>query len=127
MIVKINPMGKPRMTQRDRWKQRPVVLRYHEFCDRLRLAVFGDSTGKGLIGPEELYLEFYVPMPKSWSKKKRMEMEGMPHQQRPDIDNLCKAVMDALWEDDSTISFIEARKTWATEGGITLESTSFET
>ena len=29
-------MGKPRMTQRDKWKKRPCVLRYHAFRDKMR-------------------------------------------------------------------------------------------
>ena len=34
---------------------------------------------------------FEMPMPKSWSKKKRAAMDGKPHQSVPDADNLVKA------------------------------------
>ena len=34
-IFKINPIGKPRMTQRDKWKHRPIVDQYFAFKDLL--------------------------------------------------------------------------------------------
>lgn len=34
----ILPVPKPRMTQRDVWQKRPVVLRYRKFCDAVRNA-----------------------------------------------------------------------------------------
>ena len=36
VIFRVTPIGKPRMTQRDRWKKRPPVVRYHAFKDQLR-------------------------------------------------------------------------------------------
>ena len=32
-IYDITPIGKPRMTRADKWKQRPAVMRYRAFCD----------------------------------------------------------------------------------------------
>ena len=57
-------------------------------------------------------------MPKSWSKKKKMQMLYCDHQQRPDIDNLLKGLMDALLEEDSHIHTVYARKIWSDEGAI---------
>ena len=34
-------------------------------------------------------------MPKSWSLKKKKAMNGKPHRQTADIDNLLKALIDA--------------------------------
>ena len=48
-------------------------------------------------------------------------MLGKPHQQRPDIDNLVKAVLDALCEDDSFVWNIEACKLWSDKAGIDIE------
>jgi len=39
---------------------------------------------------------FYIPMPKSWRWKKRLEMNGKPHQSKPDCDNLLKSMIDGL-------------------------------
>lgn len=63
---------------------------------------------------------FYIKMPKSWSKKKCDAMFLQPHQQRPDIDNLCKAVMDALCDDDSYIYELNAKKVWNEVEGISI-------
>src|SRR5690554_3514466 len=96
IVYPITPMGKPRMTQRDKWKQRPEVMRYRAFRDEVRI--------RGVKLPESGYhLTFVLPMPKSWSKKKRDAMRGAPHQQRPDKDNLEKALLDAIFEEDARI------------------------
>lgn len=114
MIYPIIPVPKPRMTQRDRWAKRPAVLRYRAFCDEVRAS--------GLEVPASgAHLTFVMPMPKSWSKKKAAEMNGQPHQQRPDVDNLCKAVLDAIFEEDSHIWDIRCTKVWGAEGGIKIE------
>lgn len=115
MFIDITPVAKPRMTQRDRWATRPAVIRYRAFCDELRLQY------KDVL-PPTLMLTFYLPMPPSWSAKKRREHKGHEHTQKPDVDNLSKAVMDALCEDDSYIYALYARKYWAEKGGIIIDT-----
>jgi Holliday junction resolvase RusA-like endonuclease len=62
-------------------------------------------------------------MPKSWSKKKRNELNGKPHTQRPDLDNLIKAFKDALCEDDSHVhTYYNMRKIWGEDGKIIITS-----
>ena len=65
-------------------------------------------------------LEFYMPMPLSWSKKKREKLIEQPCMKHTDIDNLSKFIFDALnkivWYDDSIICRLEATKTYALEG-----------
>lgn len=112
--VPIEPMGKPRMTQRDRWKHRPVVDRYHAFCDELRLHLPGYEL------PERLHLIFYLSMPKSWSKKRRAELAGRPHNQKPDVDNLAKAFMDAFHCEDKHVYSLVAEKYWSEYGAIVI-------
>jgi len=114
MIFYVDPMGKPRMTVRDKWKKRPVVLRYYAFKDSLK----EQAKNEGFILKDRLRLNFYIPMPQSWSKKKRREMFMKPHQQKPDIDNLVKAFLDSLYEDDSCVHTIEAKKVWYDMGHI---------
>lgn len=104
-IYKIAPMGKPRMTQRDKWKKRPSVVAYHAFKDACR-----DHC---MHIPAQCCIIFHIAMPSSWSMKRRWEMRGKPHQQKPDLDNLLKAVMDAVHEDDSHIWAVRAEKRWA--------------
>lgn len=117
----ITPVPKPRMTQRDKWQKRPCVIRYRDFCDEVR------NQMKGQEFPQEgAYVIFYLPMPKSWSKKKKREMQLKPHQQKPDVDNLCKALLDALYGDDSHIYDIRISKYWALAGAINIEPIELE-
>jgi len=63
-------------------------------------------------------IEFYYPIPKSYSKKKREQIiaAGMYKNNGEDLDNLEKAVLDALnglaYCDDRIISEVEKRKYW---------------
>lgn len=80
------------------------MLRYFQYRDTLR-AAWGEVDL-----PAQLELQFIMPMPKSWSAKKRLLMDNMPHQQRPDADNMIKSVQDSLAIDDSYIYEVHATK-----------------
>ena len=112
MIYDIEPCAKPRMTKRDKWAKRPCVMKYRAFKDECNL--------KGLMIENMNTVVFRIAMPKTWSKKKKIEMNETPHQQKPDIDNLLKAVMDAVLDDDSHISSISVYKIWAHQGSIEI-------
>lgn len=130
-IYSIAPTAKPRMSRADAWKQRPCVLRYRAFCDEARLRM-------GPLDMEGARVVFFMPMPKSWSKKKRAEMKGQPHRQAPDLSNLIKALEDALYvgknckakgvrpefqRDDSTIGgYASLRKVWDERAAILIET-----
>ena len=118
LIVKqfdVVPVPKPRMTQRDSWKKRPIVLRYYAFKDEVNLQ-------KGDFEFPEYGAEvwFFLPMPKSWSEKKKQEFNNQPHQQKPDIDNLGKALFDALLEEDCRIWSCKYVKIWHKKPGIVI-------
>jgi len=107
-------IAKPRMTRADTWKKRPIVLRYWEYKDDIKN--WGVQNNFKL--KEEIYVKFYIPMPKSWSIKKKAEMLYKKHQQRPDVDNLLKGLMDAFLEEDSHVHTVYAQKFWDSEGSI---------
>lgn len=65
---------------------------------------------------------FVMPMPKSWSKKKRLLMNGKPHQQKPDLDNMIKAVQDALCDEDKFVYDVHATKIWGENGTLSVET-----
>lgn len=116
----VNPIGKPRMTQRDRWKRRPCVLIYHEFKDKLR----ADAESAGLtseVKAKGLSWNAYIPMPKSWSIKKKAEMHYALHQSRPDRDNIDKAILDTLFKEDRCIAYGTIRKYWCHPGEERIE------
>ena len=107
-------LAKPRMTQADSWKKRPIVLKYWEYKDHIKN--WADQTNFNL--GNEIFCIFNIPMPPSWSKKKKAQMLGKEHQQRPDIDNLLKGLMDALLEEDSHIHTVCAKKVWSEVGSV---------
>jgi Holliday junction resolvase RusA-like endonuclease len=113
MKYPIAPVPAPRMTRSDKWKKRPCVMRYFDFRDKVKEHNVSFDNGQSIT--------FYMPMPKSWGKKKKTLMDGQPHQQKPDIDNLCKALLDSLFDDDSHIHHIGSlKKIWAYDGSIEI-------
>lgn len=112
-VVDIVMMGKPRMTQRDKWVQRRCVVRYRTLCDELRLAC--------LKLPEEYVAIVYLPMLAKWSDEEKRTMNGTPHRVEPDRDNIDKALMDALAPGDDA-RFHDGRmlKRWAYTGRLVI-------
>ncbi|MBK1884758.1 RusA family crossover junction endodeoxyribonuclease [Luteolibacter pohnpeiensis] len=126
VIFKVVPLGKPRMTQRDRWKKRPAVLRYHAFKDTLRARLVDLPHLRKLIDSGTIHglsWTAYFPMPPSWSKRKQASLAGALHQQKPDRDNIDKAILDALFTDDSGIASGRIEKRWDDGKGPRIEIT----
>jgi Holliday junction resolvase RusA-like endonuclease len=116
--VVIDPIGKPRMTQSDRWKNRKCVDKYYAFADRIREA----AREVGFHLGDSFRIVFRISTPASYSKKKALGLTGKPHQLKPDIDNLIKSVMDALKADDQSVYSITASKVWDSIGSISIEN-----
>jgi Holliday junction resolvase RusA-like endonuclease len=115
-IYNITPVPKPRQTRSDKWKKRPCVMRYRAFADEVRAA--------GISLPDSgARIVFVMPMPATWSKTKKMLMRGSPHQQKPDIDNLLKALLDSIFDDDAHIWDVHAVKIWGETGMIKVIET----
>ena len=111
----IEPVPAPRQVRSDKWRPRPGVKRYRAFRDAVRLA--------SVTVPESgATVTFVLPMPVSWSLKKRRAMDGQPHRQTPDWDNLAKALLDAIYSDDAGVSDITIRKRWGKHGAIIVET-----
>jgi Holliday junction resolvase RusA-like endonuclease len=121
------PVSAPRMTQSDRWKtnpnhpdinkrQRPSVTRYFDYKTKLKLQ--GNLMNFEMI--DVLDVLFLIPMPKSWSKKKKKSMNALPCKVKPDTDNLTKAIKDTFCKDDSHIWRETAEKRWAYCGAVII-------
>ena len=110
----IVPIPKPRMTQSDRWVVRDATTRYWEFKEKL-IELYGDREL-----PESIGLIFIIPMPISWSEKKKNLMDGKPHQVKGDIDNYIKATFDCLADNDAYIWRVDAVKQWGRSGSIQI-------
>lgn len=67
----------------------------------------------------KLVIEYHMPIPKSYSKKRALEFVFKPHIKKPDLSNLIKFTEDALngmvWRDDSIIAEISAKKFYSKE------------
>lgn len=109
------PLGKPRMTQRDKFVMRPACKRYWDFKAAIRTA-----AGTLPDQPDMVIVSAWVPMPPSWSKKKSEAMNGQPCRQKPDWDNIGKAVCDALFDEDCCIWVGATIKYWCVAGAECL-------
>ena len=67
-----------------------------------------------------LRITFFMPVPASWSNKKKKQHYGTHHVSKPDIDNLSKFYLDALhnslYADDKQVHTLEAEKRYIEEG-----------
>ena len=119
-VFKVTPIAKPRMTKGDRANYRPVTQHYWAYANELKALanIEGLATLPGSIDR----IVFYLPMPGSWSAKKKEKMNHQPHQQRPDLSNLLKGLEDILCTEDSHIyEFRDGLvKLWGYEGSIHL-------
>lgn len=112
----ITPIPKPRMSNRDKWldPSRPAVQRYWDFCLQC-------SLEKVVLPCYGAHVTFVLPMPKTYSKKRKKEWIGKPHMNRPDLSNLFKALEDAVYTEDSIIYDIRITKIWGEKGKIRIE------
>jgi len=117
LVFDIKPVPKPRMTISDKWKKRPVVMKYWAFKDALNLI----ARKNKFTLPEVYDITFNIGMPKYWSASLKKDRLNKPHQSKPDLDNLVKAWQDALDEEDMDVWQITARKFWAKKDSIIIK------
>ena len=80
-----------------------------------------------LNGPVEVRIMFHFARPKSHFNKSGLKPSAPVnwHTQKPDADNLAKAVLDALttlgaWKDDAYVARLDVAKVWALTGGAEI-------
>ena len=120
VTIEIKPIGYVRRTRADAWKKRPEVLNYYAFLDELRWKL-------GNFKLENCFeIIFGLPFPDSYSEKKKEQLLGMPHQIKPDLDNLIKAASDGLRgvgeNNDSRIYKFRSEKVWSKKGFIKIRN-----
>jgi Holliday junction resolvase RusA-like endonuclease len=112
---------------------RPRVTRYGTFYSK-NYEAFRKVVGEWLDKQKLKHLQgcirarfiFNMPIPKSWSKKKKEELNGAYMNSRKDLDNLEKSVLDVLqgriFDDDCQIVKMLAEKRWtAGPGNVIIE------
>ena len=76
---------------------------------------FKHIPARPITSPIRFQVVYYMPIPKSWPKYRKLEAEtdNIPHIKTPDIDNLVKLNLDALapfWNDDKQVYQVTASK-----------------
>lgn len=98
--------------------KRKRYVKYNNWREELR-----KECNRVLYFPQthDVWYKFYMPMPKSWSEKKKNQLRFEPHLQRKDTSNLVKALEDALFPDDKIIYDFRASKFWNDFGFIEIQ------
>jgi Holliday junction resolvase RusA-like endonuclease len=83
----------------------------------VKMVAMQDMKGKQLIaGPISMVISLFFQIPESWSNKKRLSaLNGTVRPTvKPDLDNCCKVVADALngvvWHDDKQVVEVVVKK-----------------
>lgn len=113
----MTPCPAPRQNKNSRFNpdKEKAIARYVAFKQEVKLRKIHIPESNTLI-------VFYFKMPKSWTKKKKDSLRGKAHQQVPDLDNLLKALLDAVHEQDCRVWDYRARKLWCDRDGIEVTS-----
>jgi Holliday junction resolvase RusA-like endonuclease len=128
LYLDIEPMGAVRTTQKQMYADKRYK-KYMVWKDDIKILWNAELIKLGIKPDEFKFSEIKsitfvvtIPMSISLSKAQRKEREDridMPHQMKPDIDNMLKAFMDALMKEDSHVHTIgRMTKIWGLHGHI---------
>lgn len=116
--------GRPRFTKNGHAYTPQKTADYEDLIRQCWLLAHGKNISTKYI---RMDLDFYVPIPKSMSKadkEKALQCELRPDK-KPDIDNLIKAIQDALNEvaywDDKQIVSLRADKWYTTQPRVDIK------
>ena len=120
--------GKPVGKGRPRASTRGGFVRMYTDAKTLGYeAAIADEAARAMSGaepfetPMQMQVSCYYPIPKSWPKKIKQEAidEEVFPKVKPDLDNVVKAILDALngvvYRDDAQVVNLVATKRYATE------------
>lgn len=82
--------------------------------------LLGKVPSEPWLGPVALSVQFYFPRPQRLCRR-NSPPGSVPHTAKPDVDNLIKAVMDAMtqsgvWRDDAQVHSLSISKMYAAVG-----------
>jgi Holliday junction resolvase RusA-like endonuclease len=124
--------GKPRGKGRPRFTMAGGYARIYTdretaSYENLVALEYEHSGGKLIEGPVRIQIHAVYPIPKNASKKLRAEMidgEVLPSC-KPDIDNVCKAVLDGLngvaYKDDTQVIMLVAERLYGEAPRVDVE------
>ena len=124
-IVEGDPQGKarPRFSQKSGTVYTPAkTVRYERLIRKALLDAGGETIPAGCY--VAITVDAYFRIPKSYTKGKRLACKHNVNRpaKKPDIDNVLKAVMDALngvaYEDDKQVVEVICRKWYSQSTGF---------
>jgi Holliday junction resolvase RusA-like endonuclease len=117
------PQPRPRITVRGKHGHAYVPKDHPIHAYRQAVAVAARAAGVTEAGgPVSVIVDAVFARPKSHLKKSGVKPKA-PALPRPDVDNLGKAVLDALQDvmgDDTNVGRLLVEKSWGTEGRTTV-------
>jgi Holliday junction resolvase RusA-like endonuclease len=137
IILSITPQTHVRTTQGDkvffripRERLRPAglkrLLRIERY-NNYKIALSAEAKRMRFsMQPQGMSIHFFLPVPRTWSKKQKKLHHFQYHTSRPDLDNLLKAFKDSLISEDKGIAHYEVSKWWVDNEVGWIEIHSFE-
>lgn len=118
------PKGQPRVrfARRGRFVKTWTPDVADDWKAAIRAASLPAKPAEIITGPVFVRLVFWMPRPKDLMRPKYADEPPRPHKSKPDIDNLSKAVLDAMsewWSDDCVVAMLAASKWYAPVNGPT--------
>ena len=109
------PFGKQRPRFNSRTRRTYTPAKTTEYQARVK-AAGAQHCAQALTGPVRVeIMASFEPAP-SWSRKRRQAALGTYHTQKPDFDNIAKAICDGLngtaFTDDSQVAECSVVKVW---------------
>jgi len=134
MKIKLNfeikPMAKQsfRTTRTGQKYLDASVIKYRKAIRNMAILQMRKQKAEKIEGAVNMNIIYAFRRPQSLSKKERNEIDGgktVPKTTKPDIDNLTKAILDALngivWKDDAQVTQINIQKVWSAKDQIEVE------
>lgn len=128
-VIPGEPVGKgrPRLSTRGGFARAYTPAKTRSYESLIATAAI-DAGARAHGEPVALDVFAYHAIPRSWSRSKRAQaLDGMirPTGPRGDLDNVVKAVSDALnkiaWHDDGQVVELRAERHYAVEGRVSVE------
>lgn len=108
--------GRPRFSTVNGYVRPYTPTKTVEFENLVRIAWMNAGFEK-MDGMLSIGIDAYFPIPTSYSKKKQAALEGADYDKKPDVDNICKSVLDALngiaYDDDKQVVSVVIRKMYS--------------
>jgi Holliday junction resolvase RusA-like endonuclease len=134
LIVYGEPVGqgRPRFARHGRFIQTYDPAKSKSYKEYVKLCASQNKPETPLEGPVSIHLDIYRPIPKSTSKKDRAQIAAgnLRPAKKPDIDNVYKAVTDALsgiwYHDDLQIVEMAAKKYYSEQPRVEISMETIE-